>query len=921
MPIKPERVVSPWELYSEFQCGVCKKIVPVNNAVETDCCHQVFCAGCVGRVTTLDPHRYRGVGCANCTGQNYQPLAKCNPLAQRILNKVVIQCPLEELKPDCKWSGKYEDANAHVRDCLGKGGAVANNSPSIPSSTTARKGPLGGKNEDSDDADDTEESDEANSDTEPEEESPIAIQGMGSRGPHFIPPPRAGAAPTTTSTPPSTSSAPPPQPQPKRATAPSPPQPQPQPRPARAPHEQLFSAKLVAMLKQQIEQSKKLGNEKIAEKKYREAITQYTNAIRVFDENVARAVLLDEQKKLKKEYPAGVGGPSIPEEFTEAELTELKGAASICYSNRGFSHSQSGSYKEAIADLKESVKLNPDYTKAQLRLCQAYCESGDFEEANRRLDLIIPAEKKKLDLLLEAKKKEEAANGGGGAGKKSALSGIFVSQKKKDEEKKAMGSLLPDFISLQKKTKILTNALRNGRTNLAKGETGQAILNFREALQHSQTNLQLQMWLARSLFAAGNDSTGSDANHSECRRIIQNCLRDNRDFIEGYCMRGLTLFASDEIDKAVPLLKEALKLNPDCAEAREVFKKIIKPLCAQLENARELVKKYRYRDAIPVYKDVINALSGAATSGTGTAGTPNTSTGAGAGAPSTLFDSLSGDIDIAVRMAITRGLRRSSLLATVQADYAKCNLKIREFKAAIQAANASLALFNAGLTEQTKTAYETKCLAYLEQKLYRDALDTLENANIAEGVDDTLDDLRQRVKRDMKKGARPDYYRILSDSPSVAALVRLKEGECWKTCADTAKDEADGRLGVDSDNENETEAEKNRRLAARINIYSPANQIKTAYRRRCLELHPDKLEVRLAQFTQRNLSDFEKKKFKKSTEEHFKLVQDAYDVLSDPQKKQSYDNGKTKEEIEEDAKGGGFWGGFGGGGARRGPWG
>lgn len=50
-------------------------------------------------------------------------------------------------------------------------------------------------------------------------------------------------------------------------------------------------------------------------------------------------------------------------------------------------------------------------------------------------------------------------------------------------------------------------------------------------------------------------------------------------------------------------------------------------------------------------------------------------------------------------------------------------------------------------------------------------------------------------------------------------------------------------------------------------------------------------------------------------------MQDAYDVLSDPQKKQSYDNGKTKEEIEEDAKGGGFWGGFGGGGARRGPWG
>src|SRR3989337_4598464 len=83
---------------------------------------------------------------------------------------------------------------------------------------------------------------------------------------------------------------------------------------------------------------------------------------------------------------------------------------------------------------------------------------------------------------------------------------------------------------------------------------------------------------------------------------------------------------------------------------------------------------------------------------------------------------------------------------------------------------------------------------------------------------------------------------------------------------------------------------------------SSADEIKKAYRKLALQFHPD-----------RNKS--------KEAEEKFKEINQAYEVLSDPQKKQMYDQyGHQAFEAGAGSAGGPF-GGFGGqGGFRQGPY-
>ena len=78
-------------------------------------------------------------------------------------------------------------------------------------------------------------------------------------------------------------------------------------------------------------------------------------------------------------------------------------------------------------------------------------------------------------------------------------------------------------------------------------------------------------------------------------------------------------------------------------------------------------------------------------------------------------------------------------------------------------------------------------------------------------------------------------------------------------------------------------------------------EIKNAYRQMAKKYHPDRFATK---------SDAEKKE----AEEKFKQINEAYSVLSDPEKKSNYDTYGSADGPSMNGAGGGFWGGNAGGG-------
>lgn len=96
-------------------------------------------------------------------------------------------------------------------------------------------------------------------------------------------------------------------------------------------------------------------------------------------------------------------------------------------------------------------------------------------------------------------------------------------------------------------------------------------------------------------------------------------------------------------------------------------------------------------------------------------------------------------------------------------------------------------------------------------------------------------------------------------------------------------------------------------LYAILGVTSNASddEIKRAYKKKALQYHPDK-----------NSSKTDEEKAE--AEAMFKGIGEAYEVLTDPEKKQRYDEGVDVEDLDGCCGGGGGGGGCGGGGGFRG---
>jgi len=348
----------------------------------------------------------------------------------------------------------------------------------------------------------------------------------------------------------------------------------------------------------------------------------------------------------------------------------------------------------------------------------------------------------------------------------------------------------------------------------------------------------------------------------------------------------------------------ALEMSPDCSEGIAFLKKVLKPFQKNYDEALEAFEKYQYRVAFGKASEALQLLRG---------GKLATIPG------NTVLNTSPNDAAILPGVAKLLGLRpewlqskqliemskaahlcsvhlcfvNSSVSGVLRAVQAKCLQQLGKFTRAVQFSKNALKLLrnDKGWAKWVVKCVEVQVERHLNDRAYAQALRVINDfeGSAVDDMDDKFHSKKRQIRIKMKEGKRPDYYRILSRCPTVRELLKAR-GETWKLCSDPDSPE-------DSANEK------------KVSRFSQAAQLKTAYRRRCLEMHPDKQEGRIRGFEDESGSvvpEHQKKLILERTQKHFNMIQEAHEILSDATKKRHYDDGCNKEEIEERGKMG-FW--------------
>ncbi|PNY20896.1 DnaJ subfamily C member 7 [Tolypocladium capitatum] len=167
---------------------------------------------------------------------------------------------------------------------------------------------------------------------------------------------------------------------------------------------------------------------------------------------------------------------------------------------------------------------------------------------------------------------------------------------------------------------------------------------------------------------------------------------------------------------------------------------------------------------------------------------------------------------------------------------AQCKIKLKQYDEAIADAERAV-----GLDPSYTKARKTKANALGQSGKWEDAVNEWKSIQELDPEDRTIPKEVRRAELELKKSLRKDYYRI---------------------------------MGLEKD--------------------AGPDDIKKAYRKMAVKLHPDK-----------NPGD-------PDAEAKFKDMQEAYETLSDPQKKAAYDNGDDLLDPSDMFGGGGMGGGMGG---------
>lgn len=340
--------------------------------------------------------------------------------------------------------------------------------------------------------------------------------------------------------------------------------------------------------------------------------------------------------------------------------------------NRAAAHMSAGNWPEALDDCRRAADMDPNNSKVLLRLARIYTHIGQPEEAVATFSRIQPAP--------SAKDMAQA---------KDMLQYVRAAE----------------------------SALRNG--------TG--ISMVLHALDMAERGLHLKAAKPRKwqlLRIEALLKLGDDNSLGEAQNIVMSLLRGNSQDPEALVLRGRTLYAQGENDKAMQHFRKALSCDPDFKDAIK-WLRIVQKLDRMKDEGNTEYKAGRWQAAVDKYTAAL-------------------------------------EIDPSNKGTNSKILQNRAL----------CRLKLKQFDDAVSDCDKAIALDSSYLK-----ARKTKANALGQADRWEEAVREWKAIQEHEPEDRSIAKEIRKAELELKKAQRKDYYKILgvdknADEPTIKKAYR-----------------------------------------------------------------------------------------------------------------------------------------------------
>lgn len=343
--------------------------------------------------------------------------------------------------------------------------------------------------------------------------------------------------------------------------------------------------------------------------------------------------------------------------------------------NRAAAYISTGQYAECIQDCTAALALDPANHKAHKRLAKALGEQGEFDRA--------------------------------------------VAQLRQGEKAGCGAQLQPELEALLE----LQGWMNEGNAALQHGDCGLARAFFASMLQKTSAP-PVRLGMVQAELGLGL----CDQALRTTRELIK-ANPNGEGAIKAYVLRAKALLFSSDLEQSAKHLREALRLDPDAAEAGRALKKVRK-----LERHVEAAKKATFaREFAAAVQEYTHALEAAE-------------------AP-----------------------QHAPLAANMHAERAAARVRLHEYEGALK--DCAIALY---AQDDCLSAWLTRASALHGLGRHDEALKDMQKIEPTFTNDTRVRGAVQRASFEVRKQTRPDYYALLN-VPSVASTVEIKAA--YKQCA------------------------------------------------------------------------------------------------------------------------------------------